>query len=145
MVDVGGIHPERFKLKWVRQGRVAWRTDWVNKYGPTRSHLPGLGEHISFANFDLKRNSLPMIELDSDGDPYVMAVRPLTEAEERETLGAMIDYFGLERANNVFRDKVVRPVVRLAMVLDLAAYHGFVPAEETPGLQRLRTLLRPKD
>ena len=143
---MSNIEPRPFKLKWERQGKVAWRADWVSTYGPTRHHIPGLDEHIGFANFDLETNSLPTIAKGSDGQPYVIAIPPLTEVEMSEIRREMIGYFGHpKRASDVFTDKVIRPLVELATVLNFVAYHGFVPAEDSPGLRHLRALLPPKE
>jgi hypothetical protein len=129
-----------FRLQWVRQGKVAWREDWVGRYGASRTHIPTLDEHIGFANFDLQRNDLPTMVKDAAGDPYVMAIRPYTEAELVEI---RLDMFGCfmhpARVEAVFRDGVMRPLADLARTLDIVAYHGFMPAEDTPGLGYLRT------
>jgi len=135
----------RSSWKWIRQGKVAWRRDWVDKYGPSRTHIPGLYEHIGYANFDLKRNNLPTIAKDDAGELYVMAIRPLTEAEMVQIHAEMLGYFGHpKRANEFFADRILRPLDELAAVLNFAAYHGFMPAEDSPGLRHLRTLFPPR-
>lgn len=57
----------RFNVVWMRQGKVRWNQDWVDGRGYTRSHVPDLRDHISFANHDLRSNGLPVIEEDSSG------------------------------------------------------------------------------
>jgi hypothetical protein len=144
MAEMNALEPAPFKLKWVRQGKVAWRRDHYDKYGPTRTHIPGLDEHIGYANFDLQRNNLPTIARDSADVLYVMAIRPLTEAEMAQIHTNMLGYFGHpQRARECFASRVLRPLDELAAVLNFAAYHGFMPAEDSPGLRYLRTLFPP--
>lgn len=61
----------RLNLEWVRQGNVRWRDWWVRQHGYTRSHIPGLEEHIGFANFDLAHNGVPGISVGSRGELYI--------------------------------------------------------------------------
>jgi hypothetical protein len=135
------LEPVPFKLRWVRQGKVTWRRDWVGAYGPSRSEIPGLDQHVGFANYDLHHNDLPTIQKDAAGQLFVMAIRPLTEAEMievyREVLGYIHDVNGTGAA---FKSRVLKPLTDLAAVLDVVAYHGFEPAEDSPGLRYLRTL-----
>lgn len=131
-----------FQLQWVRQGKVAWRKDWVATYGAARSHIPSLDQHIGFANFDLERNGLPTIEKDTEGDPYVTASRLYTESELQDVYLEMSVYFiHATRLSAAFRDDVLEPLAQLAAILDIVSYHGFAPAEDSPGLHYLRTLL----
>src|SRR6476646_1876136 len=58
----------RLRVIWERQGEVRWESDWTGRYGHTRSHVPGLDEHLGFANYDLKRNGLPEIQKSPEGD-----------------------------------------------------------------------------
>jgi hypothetical protein len=61
----------RLNISWVRQGQVSWSEDWVEGRGYTRGHIPGLADHISFANYDLAESGLPKIQKHSDGDLYI--------------------------------------------------------------------------
>jgi hypothetical protein len=145
MTDMRTLGPTPFKLNWVRQGEVAWRRDWVDSYGPSRTHIPDLGEHIGYANFDLKRNSLPTIAKDGAGELYVMAIRPLTREEMTQIHTEMLVHFRHpQQADHFFAEGIVRPLAELASVLNIVAYHGFMPAEDSLGLRHLRTLSPPK-
>jgi len=147
MTDAPSIVPApfRFRLRWVGQGKVAWRRDWVGKYGPTRTHIPNMDEHIGFANYDLQKNQLLTISKDEGGSPFIVTIRPMTESEIRQVHAEMLGYFiHPTRANEVFADRVMRPLADLAATLDVVAYHGFVPAQDSPGLQYLRTLFPPQ-
>jgi hypothetical protein len=46
-------HRYTFPLHWVQQGTVHWEQWWLDRAGPTRSHIPGLDDHLGFLNFDL--------------------------------------------------------------------------------------------
>ena len=63
----------------------------MRRYGKTRTRLPGETDHISFANFDLKRNGLPSIRETKDGLLYV-EVDPVNEFSVRQVL----TYHGFE-------------------------------------------------
>lgn len=52
---------------WKRQGSVRWERDWVEAHGQSRSHIPGLEEHMSFANFDLNQAGYNKIYRDAKG------------------------------------------------------------------------------
>jgi hypothetical protein len=150
MPEMISIQPVPFMLRWVRQGKAAWRRDWVDQYGPSRTHIPGLDEHIAFANYDLELNGLPRITKDASGEPYVMAIRPLTEAEMSQVhsqiyLEFAASYNHLHNVELFFTRRVIRPLLRLASLLDSVAYHGFVPAEDSPGLREFRSLLPPQE
>jgi len=57
----------------------------------------------------------------------------------------LVGYFGhQERAGDFFVERVLQPLGDLASVLDVVAYHGFMPAEDSPGLRHLRTLFPPR-
>jgi len=56
---------------WANQGKVHWNDDWVESRGYARSHIPGLDEHIGFANYDLRMNRLPEIQRNRAGRLYL--------------------------------------------------------------------------
>ncbi len=61
----------RIYLSWEQQGEVRREEWWTDEHGYTRAHLPGLAEHIRFANFELGRAGLPKIERGPSGELYV--------------------------------------------------------------------------
>lgn len=62
---------DRLDLVWLRQGEVRWQQNWIDQYGHTRTHIPNLEEHISFANFDLRRAGLPTIQGNAGSALYI--------------------------------------------------------------------------
>ena len=78
------------QVEWVREGEVMWSQGWVERNGQTRSHIPGLDDHISFANYDLQRKGYPSVEKTTDGS-LVIDVTPLTD---RGVLSEIIGYHG---------------------------------------------------
>jgi hypothetical protein len=69
--DRGDLVAYRIFIYWAKQGRVNWETDWVTVRGYSRSHIPGLEEHVGFANHDLRINGLPTIQSDDSGRMYL--------------------------------------------------------------------------
>ena len=61
----------RYLVTWERQGAVRWQEWWIKQNGPTRTHIPGLDEHISFVNFDLRRLGYPSLSREVTGDLYI--------------------------------------------------------------------------
>jgi len=51
-----------YELVWVQQGQVKWEEWHVRTKGYARTHIPGMDEHIGFANFDLENHHLQPIE-----------------------------------------------------------------------------------
>ncbi|MFI6332487.1 hypothetical protein ACIBBG_29790 [Micromonospora chersina] len=66
----------RLWVEWREYGAIKWQDDWVSRFGHTRSRLPGLMDHIGFANFDLRAAGLPAIAFDDAGQPYVDLPHP---------------------------------------------------------------------
>jgi hypothetical protein len=97
-----------------------------------RERIPGFDDHVSFANFDLKLNSLPRIDLSREGRPFVMCLDPLDEDEMRLL---PLDPSLVSASINV-RDVVTR-MAQVKRILDVVHYHGFQPANRTPGLDYL--------
>lgn len=52
------------RVEWVKQGEIKWEKWYVEKKGYLIDKIPGLKDHISFANFDLKKNGCPPIVVD---------------------------------------------------------------------------------
>jgi hypothetical protein len=61
----------RVFIYWAKQGKVNWESDWVADRGYARSHIPGLDEHVGFANHDLQINGLPVIQKDESNRLYL--------------------------------------------------------------------------
>lgn len=57
----------RFGVAWKRQGTVTWEPGFEQ----TRSRIPGLDDHIGFANYDLRYGGLPEIHKDPSGDLFI--------------------------------------------------------------------------
>ncbi|WP_326957542.1 hypothetical protein [Amycolatopsis sp. NBC_01286] len=127
-------------LHWVRQGKLHWNQDWLDDHGPARSHIPGLAEHISFANYDLRLNGHPTIETDNQGRPFVTCVRPMTAQELKETHAHAIALIGRTEADAFMQANIYRRLRRLAGMLDVVAHHGFEPAMRSAGLDYLRSV-----
>ncbi len=58
-------------LDWRRYGDVHWAGGLVERHGRTRSRIPTMWDHVGFANFDLGRAGLPIIEVDDTGRLFV--------------------------------------------------------------------------
>lgn len=58
------IHLQTLKLVWVKQGTIRWENWWIEQNGHKLETIPGLLDHISFANFDLQHNGCPLIIID---------------------------------------------------------------------------------
>jgi hypothetical protein len=128
-------------LAWERQGKVHWTEDWVRQHGPIRQRIPGLEDHISFANFDLKQNDLPQIQTTENGRPFVMCIEPMTEAELSDLQHAVVAHFSRPgQAHDCIKEVGAR-LAAVARLLDVVAYHGFAPAMRTQGLDHLDSVL----
>jgi hypothetical protein len=53
-------------LAWVKQGTIHWEEWWVKRHGETLKKVPGLQNHVSFANYDLNRSGCPPVVLEDD-------------------------------------------------------------------------------
>jgi hypothetical protein len=58
------------EVVWARQGTPVWEQWWVQSRGKTRSHEPTRDEHVSFANYDLRRFGLPDLQV-RDGRLFI--------------------------------------------------------------------------
>lgn len=56
----------KLKIIWKRQGDIQWEEWWVQKYGQKRTKIPDLKDHISFANFDMKRFNASIIKSEDE-------------------------------------------------------------------------------
>jgi len=54
------------RLSWIKYGNIRWEEWYVRQHGRNLKKLAGLSEHVSFANYDLKRNNYPSIIFDED-------------------------------------------------------------------------------
>jgi hypothetical protein len=133
-------------LNWERQGKLWWGEGWLEQHGPVRERIPGFSDHISFANYDLEKNGLPLIQTTAEGRPFVMCINPL----DRETLGAVaaLAHAWLSdqsAAESWLQTHIYSALAQVSSILNVVAYHGFGPAEMTPGLGYLNVLLPRKD
>lgn len=129
-------------LSWRRQGKVWWEESWVQQYGPVRQRIPGLDDHIGFANYDLRLNSLPQIQKNSQGRPYVICFPAMDKSELAEILDfAIIDFDRPWQVDDFMKTTVYAGMARLRGILDVVHYHGFEPAERTSGLDYLDSIL----
>lgn len=138
-------------LSWTSQGKIWWNENWLRVHGPVRERIPGFDDHVSFANFDLRLNKLPRIELASEGRPFVRCLAPMSEdqlsgvakkAALVHTAPQRLDDQGYEE---FMKTRVYERLGAVAGVRDVVRYHGFQPAERTPGLDHLDRLLPPED
>jgi hypothetical protein len=132
------ITPRPFYLRWHRQGKIDWNSDWVDRYGPTRSSIPGLDEHVSFANYDLRLNRLPEIETAPEGRLFVQCPLPFTAedlalASERSLLSPPEKDAAVQAAITCMRG--------VAGILNVVQHHGFDAADDTAGLRYLNSVL----
>ena len=97
----------RLQVVWARQGSINWEDDWVESSGHVRSKVPGLAEHVGFANHDLARRALPPIQQTSSGDLYIEFDFDLPPAGE----------------HSPYSSDLRRP--RIAQAKAILAYHGF--------------------
>jgi hypothetical protein len=51
------------KIAWVRQGHINWEEWYVESHGHKFEQTGSLKEHVSFADFDLKRKGCPPITM----------------------------------------------------------------------------------
>ena len=128
-------------LAWEKQGKVHWDEEWIKQNGPVRQRIPGLDDHISFANFDLKNNGLPLIQTADSGRPFAMCFKPMTETELSELQAAVITHFDHPWQADECLKEIGSRLAAVAGLLDVVAYHGFAPATRTPGLDHLNMLL----
>ena len=55
------MHFRSMTITWERDGNIEWEEWWVQNHGHNRSKLPGLNDHIGYANYDLAANNCPKI------------------------------------------------------------------------------------
>jgi hypothetical protein len=91
------------RVDWSKQGRVYWEQHWLDEFGPVRSRVPDLKDHLSFVNYDLGLNGRPQIVEGPDGLLWVnipqleaALVRMANSAEPSEE---RITYRTLSRSN----------------------------------------------
>ncbi len=63
--------PVWVEVEWIAQGSVVWEDWWTREKGHTRSQMPDLDNHISFAQYDLHEAGLPSLERSSQGNLYM--------------------------------------------------------------------------
>lgn len=128
-------------LSWMRQGKVRWEEYWLESNGPVRQSIPSLDDHISFANFDLRQNSLAQIETNSMGKPFVSCITALTQSEFR---ALFMRVAAISQSNEELRsfiqEHVYARLVALRSILNIVKFHGFDPETRTEGLDQLKDL-----
>jgi hypothetical protein len=133
-------------LQWSRQGKVWWHENWLRVHGPVRSKIPGLDDHIGFANYDLGVNDLPRIQTTELGQPFVICLAPLTAEGLALARARAETAFSDSRRTDLFlKDYIYRRMALVGSVLDVVHHHGFDPAIQTSGLTYLRELLPRRD
>jgi hypothetical protein len=168
----GGAYPPEFRtgvdwlrkrladeplyLAWRRQGKLWWNEEWIQANGPVRQRIPGLEDHISFANFDLRQNGDPQIAMTSEGRPFVMCIPLMSEDDLRRVsslaiahllgpAGEFAEYVNdpgvRERINAIMHREVYSRLADVSGTLDVVHYHGFEPASRSIGLDYLDPLL----
>lgn len=60
-------------ITWATQGDISWEDWWVKQYGRTRTKIPTKTDHISFANYDLKKIGCSGI-IEADGKFKILQV-----------------------------------------------------------------------
>ena len=53
------------RIEWEKQGNIRWEDWYVKEKGHNIDEIPGLKEHISFANFELNEKGCPTIIVDN--------------------------------------------------------------------------------
>lgn len=162
-VDIGDLK-EKFKeelehrladvpldLSWTSQGKIWWNEDWLRLHGPVRERIPGFDDHISFANFDLRHNKLPQIELAADGRPFVRCLAPVSEAELKEIsrkaafVTATPEKSDTQQYEQFMKTRVYERLAAVASIRNIVRFHGFQPSKRTLGLDYLDRLLPAQD
>lgn len=137
-------------LSWTNQGKIWWNEDWLNIHGPVRERIPGFDDHVSFANFDLRQNKLPQIEVETGGRPFVSCLAPMSEEDLKEVArkAALLhaqpekpDTQQYQQYQQFMKTRVYARLAVVAGVRDVVRYHGFQPSERTLGLDHLDILL----
>lgn len=128
-------------LIWKRQGKVWWDEEWMEDRGPVRQRIPDLDDHISFANYDLKLNDLPLIETTSEGRPFVRCLAPLSKEELASVQVWAIDNHARPIEVDHFMKRVYERLIAVTGILDVVHHHGFEPMARTPGLEFLDSLV----
>lgn len=138
-------------LSWTSQGKIWWSEDWLRIHGPVRERIPGFDDHVSFANFDLRQNKLPQVELSAGGRPFVRCLAPMREEELQEVakkaalVHATPQKLDAQQYEQFMKTQVYARLAVVAGVRDVVRYHGFQPSERTPGLDHLDRLLPVQD
>jgi hypothetical protein len=83
----------RVDVIWKRQGTPIWEPGFDKK----RSHTPTKDEHISFANYELKENSLPGISVDPSGSLFMeIPVFFAHDNRARHKIASILNQHGFE-------------------------------------------------
>lgn len=119
------------RIEWSRQGRVHWEQHWLDEFGPIRSRIPDLSDHLGFVNFDLRQNG--HCEVTPDGDGLLWLELPELEYAARQMVWDHFRIPGLCRTN--YRE----PLPGLRAMLgcqSLLGNHGFTMVPSAyPGLR----------
>ncbi len=129
-------------LKWERQGKIWWNKEWLDEHGPVRQRIPDFDDHVSFANHDLKLNTLPLIQQTTSGRPFVNCLTPMTlnEIAQARALFAMRTSTPWQ-VEEFLKQRVFYRLSQVASILDVSEHHGFSVAEHTPGLDYLNSII----
>ena len=124
---------------WVRHGKIHWGEGWVEQRGPVRSRIPGLDDHVSFINHDLRQNNLPPMEQDNRGQLFVRTQLPLSKADSTLLFSVILGLPDKYDPESFARSLGTRTEQSFG-VLNVAAHHGFEPRDQTAGLAELNEL-----
>ena len=77
------------QVTWEKQGIIHWEYWWVQRHGEVLERIPGLKDHISFANYDLQRNKCPRMVLGTNA----LEIRDVPD-DKLAVVGQILDYHG---------------------------------------------------
>ena len=83
--------PTTLKVAWVKEGKKRWEDWWVERRGYSLTKIPGLKDHVGFANYDLSQNDCPTLTLGDD----VLEIADVTD-KQLPTVLAILDYHGFQ-------------------------------------------------
>lgn len=53
-------------LAWTKQGTIQWENWYTQQHGQHLQSIPGLKDHVSFANYDLQQNNCPALVMENE-------------------------------------------------------------------------------
>lgn len=89
---------QTLNIVWTKQGTIKWEEWWVDGHGHKLDRIPGLKDHISFANFDLNQLGCPSISVTEEG----LEIRDIPD-EKLDTVERIIHYHGFSLKGKLTR------------------------------------------